>query len=284
MPMSPRLLRPRQTIHPEAADWKNRVIANGGTVSGSTLAAVSRFCRSVDAAGIRDKFYRLNLFCGDNLSAALVPLYRAESFTASVRGNSTDTNNNFVSGDFNNTGSSSGLAGNGTSKFLNTGLVANSLTATNTHLGVGLRSVSDTSGYRTLIGAWNGLVSGAQIMQVSVRRADASRNCIFGDFATASHFFGDAVNSTNLATGNIVAAWPAMYRNGTASGTSATASTNYTSAHNIYVFALDNGGSTAADYTNARVNWYSIGLTMTAAQVASFDSALASFNATLSRT
>jgi hypothetical protein len=67
MPMNPRLLRPRSTIHPEAADWANRVRANGGSVSGSTLTAVSRFCASISAAGIRDRFYRLNLFCGTGL-------------------------------------------------------------------------------------------------------------------------------------------------------------------------------------------------------------------------
>lgn len=72
MPMSPRLLRPRAGggFHPEAQDWRNRVITNGGTVSGSTLTAVSNFCRSIDAAGLRDRFYRLNLFCGTGLSAA----------------------------------------------------------------------------------------------------------------------------------------------------------------------------------------------------------------------
>ena len=33
MAMSPRLLRPRQAIHPEAAAWAARVVANGGTVA-----------------------------------------------------------------------------------------------------------------------------------------------------------------------------------------------------------------------------------------------------------
>ena len=286
MAMSPRLLRPRATVHPEAQSWASRVSANGGTFTGSTLSAVSKFCRDIDAAGIRDKFYRLNLFCGDGLSAALVPLYRAESRTASVRGNTTDTNNNFVSGDFNNTGSSSGLTGNGSTKFLNTGVSADTITASNLHFGIGFRATTDSSGYRTAIGAWNGLVSGAvRIYQVSIRRADANTNCVFGDFSSfvTGRFFGESVNNANLSPGNIVAAWPTLYRNGSASGANATASDNYASAHNIFVFALSNA-NVATDYTASRLNWYSIGLTMTAAQVASFNTALSTFNTTLSRT
>lgn len=289
MPMSPRLLRPRSTVHPEAQSWATRVTANGGTFTGSTLAAVSQFCRDIDAAGIRDRFYRLNLFCGENLSAALVPLYRAESSTASVRGNNTDTNTNFVSGDFNNTGSASGLSGNGSTKYLATGINGNTLTATNTHLGVGLRSISDSPGYRTLIGVWNGLLTGANVRLygVSGRRGDSSRNCLLGNFdgtQVTGRFFGDSVNNANLGVGNIVAAHPTMYRNGSASGINATGGDNYANAHDIYVFALNNANTSVADHSNSRINWYSIGLTMTAAQVSSFNSALNTFNTTLSRT
>ena len=60
----------------DAADWIRRVEANGGTVSTSTANAVTDFCNAIDAAGIRDRFYRLNLFCGTGLNAALVPLFR----------------------------------------------------------------------------------------------------------------------------------------------------------------------------------------------------------------
>ncbi len=75
--MNPRLLRPLASgFHSEAAAWRSAVIANGGSVSTSTVRAVSNFCAAIDAAGIRDRFVRLNLFCGDNLNAALVPLYR----------------------------------------------------------------------------------------------------------------------------------------------------------------------------------------------------------------
>jgi hypothetical protein len=285
MPMNARLLRPTASgIHPDAMEWRTRVLANGGTVDGVTMSAVSQFCRRIDAGGLRDRFYRLNLFCGDGLPAALVPLYRAESRTATARGNATDTNNGpFVSDDYNNTGSSSGLKGNGTSKFLNTGILANSLTANNTHLGFGLRATqTGSAAFRALAGAFN---NSTNSFEVSVRRNDAVRGCIFTRFGTAGDTFGEQVQTSSLAVGDIVAAWPTFYRNGSASGTGATSSQNYPSAHAVHIFALNNGGtSSTINYTDARMNWYSIGLTMTAAQVLSFYNAIAAFNTALSRT
>ena len=116
MPMSPRLLRPRASgVHPEAADWRTRVIANGGSVSASTLTAVSQFCAAIDNAGLRDRFYRLSLMTGNNLEAALVPLYRSTSPGGVVLGLPTDDNVGFVSGDYTLTGSLNNATG---SKYL----------------------------------------------------------------------------------------------------------------------------------------------------------------------
>ena len=77
-------LRP-SVSNADAQDWIRRVYINGGTVSASTAAAVNTFCDAIDygvsGASIRDRFYRLNLFCGGTsgtavgLNSALVPLY-----------------------------------------------------------------------------------------------------------------------------------------------------------------------------------------------------------------
>lgn len=280
MPMSARLLRPRSTgFHPEAQDWRNRVIANGGAVSGSTLTAVSNFCRSINAAGLRDKFYRLNLFCGDNLSAALVPLYRAESSTASVRGNTTDTNNNFVSGDFANTGTAAGLKGNGSTKYLATGLPGNSLTATNTHMAFGLLATETSSGYKCAIGVYDGI----RISAIYLRRSDSFLSCGAGAGGSSSAYFGDVIQSSSLAIGNILASYPTMYRNGLASGSSATTSANIANTTAHTVFAINNNGA-IEQYTDSRIGSYSLGLALTASQAVSYSNALAAFNTALSRT
>jgi hypothetical protein len=285
MPMNARLLRPTASgIHPEAMDWRTRVLANGGSVDGATMSAVSQFCRRIDGSGLRGKFYRLNLFCGDGLTAALVPLYRAESSTATARGNATDTNNGpFVSGDYNNTGASSGLKGNGTSKFLNTGIAGNSLTAANTHFGVGLRAAESRAVSARIMGAFGGGSNAYDFF--SQNDANISYSAVFTRFGTSTDFFGDSIGPANgpLAAGDIVAAWPSMYRNGAATGSSATTSQNYPNNRPLFVFALNNNGAGAL-HTNVRLNWYSIGLTMTAAEVLSFSNAIAAFNTALSRT
>jgi hypothetical protein len=285
-PMSPRLLRPVSGIHPDAMDWRSRVITNGGTVDGVTMSAVSQFCRRIDAGGLRDRFYRLNLFCGNGLEAALVPLYRAESRTASARGNATDTNNGpFVSADYNNTGSSSGLKGNGSSKFLNTGVNGNTLNGDNLHLGFGLRATqTGAAAYKALGGVFDGSTISYDTF---ARRNDFALCSVFGSpiAVGSSARAGQEVIASSLAVGDLVMAYPSLYSNGAVAGTSATSSGNYPSAHAIGVFALFNGGTSAAqNHTDARMNWYSIGLTMTAAQVLSFYNAISEFNTALSRT
>ena len=126
MGMNGRLLRPKASgTNADAASWASRVATNGGTVSTTTLRAVNTFCNAINAAGIRDRFYRLNLFCGNSdatLAAVRTPLYRGPSLAGAQFGNATDTNVNFVQGDYAETGASGGLQGNATlTKYLNTG-------------------------------------------------------------------------------------------------------------------------------------------------------------------
>jgi hypothetical protein len=277
--MSPRLLRPVATgFHPEANAWRSAVVANGGSVSASTMKAVSKFCADIDKAGIRDRFYRLNLFCGDTLNAVLVPLYKAESAGAAARGNATDSNNNFVSGDYTLAG---GLAGNGTNKHLSTGLAANSVTASNAHLGVGVLATDTNTGYRTAMGAFDS-VSGVAFL-INLRRGDSVLRCFTAGSATdINASAGVLVQSAVLAGGNIVGSNPSVYRNGSQFGTDATTSSTMTSPVVINAFANNNVG-TAAAFTNARLGWYSVGLGMSAAQVGLLNNAIDAFYTSIGR-
>jgi hypothetical protein len=291
--MSPRLLRPRASgaTHPEAIDWATRVTANGGTASSTTLAAVSAFCASIDSAGLRDRFYRLSLFCGDQLTAALVPLYRAESSTAAIRGNATDTNNGpFVEADYAATGANGGLVGNGASKFLNTGLLANSIAATDAHLAFSLRTAQTAvNAGKCAIGTYATTGQVAYAVDISKATNNPEASAIFGVYTTGASFFGELTNTSPAAIGHIVAssitAAANQYRNGSAVGSTGTARANYTLAHPLYVFANNNGGtSAAANHTNARLGGYSIGLGMTQAQAQAYSNAVSAFNTALSRT
>ena len=277
-------LRVISTHHHEAVDWATRASAAGGSVRTTTVRALSDLCADIDRAGIRSKIVRLNLFVG-GFSAVTIPLYRSTSYGGSVVGGTSDTNNSFVSGDYAETGSSSGLTGNGTTKYLDTGLNANTYSADNWHIGVGLRA-TQTGGaaFKCIVGAYNNANNGLELDARRSGTAAGDRAVFFTRFGTASDRFGDDVNTAALAVGDIVAAWPSMYRDGTASGTTATTSQDYPSAHKIYVFALNNSNSSTINYTDARLNWYSLGQTMTSSEVSSFTTAIQRFNTALSRT
>ena len=148
MPMNSKTMRPR-TFHPEATAWRSAVIANSGTVSATTMRAVSNFCTAISAAGIRSKFLRLNLVCGNNLAAARVPLYRGASATGTQYGSAVDTNvGPFTTNDYSE---ATGLQGDGSSKALDCTITLGTLKTfgtdfDNVHLSVYNRSVSGVSG------------------------------------------------------------------------------------------------------------------------------------------
>lgn len=107
-------------LHADTQDWRRRVALAGGSVSRPTAQAVDTFVRGIIADGLRDRFYRLNLFAGDGILSALVPLYRGPVSGGAVYGFEYDQNiGPFASEDYS---TSLGLSANGTTKYLNTGL------------------------------------------------------------------------------------------------------------------------------------------------------------------
>jgi hypothetical protein len=258
------------------------VIANGDSVSGSTLKAVSDFCRRIDAAGIRDRFYRLNLFAGTGLNAALVPLYRGQSRTGTQFGNTTDTNNGpFVSGDYADTGASGGLKGNGTSKYLATGFATNQFaSASDVHLSLSATG-AETTGDIIPLGSFNGNV--INLYTIDFAQAGTSRRgtrlgsgTVVGEVSPSatseSHLLGVRRSTTDLET----------YRAGASLATSTAAVTPAGSTRDFFVFALNSSGS-AAGFTAARLRMYSIGIGMTDAQASDFFNAVSAFNTAMGR-
>lgn len=280
MPITVRMIRPSAAgVHPEAASWATRVAANGGSVSGATLNAVSRFCRDIDAAGIRSRFYRLNLFCGNNLEAALVPLYRGESISAAVRGNATDTNTNFVSGDYSETSSGGGIVGNGTTKHLDTGLTASSL-PDECHASVWLSAQNSSVGTQLYLSSDNFNDAGYYVFGWG-RFANAGLFRIFSsdivttdNVSTGKHWLGTAKKSggSNTAT---------VYRNGS-QRQQGTSSSMTVGAQSLFVFAGNRKG-TATDRTVDRLGAYSLGQTMTSSQASSFYTAINTFMGAIGR-
>lgn len=148
--LSKKIIGGLKSLHIEAIDWHNRVVSNGGSVSPYTLKAVSDFCRRIDGAGIRNRFLRLNLFCGNNLNSCTVPLYRGYSYGGTLYGSSTEINTNFVSSDYTETGSNKGLNGTSYTQYLNTGLTIGSaysagINWASNHMGVYITNTDNSS-------------------------------------------------------------------------------------------------------------------------------------------
>jgi hypothetical protein len=286
-PMNPRLLRPTSTTHPEAQVWRNAVIANGGTVSGSTLNAVSRFCRSIDAAGIRDRFYRLNLFCGTGLNAALVPLYRSTAFGGSAVGNTTDTNVNFVSGDY---AENVGLQSLTSTKYLNTGLATDAMPASvyeSMHLSAWHGPTSSGTSQQQLVGVYNSTTDRWSInIQLSSALAlgDQARLGKANALASTTTIQGARPSAFLLAT-RTSATNLVLYRNAVSDGVLTTSVTGIASSSlPFFVFRTNLSGTDFGDPGVCPLRMYSIGDDMTAGQVTSFHAALSAFNTSLGRT
>jgi len=269
------------TIHHEALDWATRASANGGIVSTTVLRAVSDFCAAADRGAFRSAIYRLNLFCGGNLSGALVPLYRGPAFGGTNYGNATDTNVNFVSGDFAETGSTGGLKGNGTNKYLDAGLtLANIGSVLNLHAsasGSSLETGASTS-RATLVGVYTNSATNAAIIWAR-DSAGTGRGGYAGNFngiygtstATESHIIFSRSSATLAA----------LYQGGSAVASDATSASSSNGTASFCVFAL--GGGLAGTYTAARMRSYSIGTSVNATQAAAFSAAVIAFNTALGR-
>lgn len=288
MPMSPRLLRPIAVgLHPEAQKWRSAAIANGGTVSDTTFKAVSDFCRAIDVAGIRSKIYRLNLFAGTGLAAALTPLYLNNSRSGVALGNATDTNagNLFVSGDYSE---ATGLTA-GSTKYLDTGLRPDDMPLSAVqamHLSfahgpvpsavldprpIGARNLADR--FETIL-----TVRSASAGSVSVTMG-RTNSLSSGSLATGAQVSASWVMSRTSATSLVI------YKNAASDATLSTSVTGIAShANPFYVCRINNNGTPLGDGHAVPYRHYSIGAGLTGAEVTSYENALAAFRTALGRT
>jgi hypothetical protein len=272
----------------EAQDWIDRVYGNGGSVSASTAAAVNTFCTDIDSAGIRDRFFRLNIFAGSNLNACLTPLYLGPTSRGIRYGNTTDTNNAFVGvgTDYAETGASGGLTGNGTTKYLATGLnpYDAGLSETDFHTSGYFRETQNTNG--AFIGCVNSsaqrgvvfhpayLTFGMYVRFGGLNNSGiengtlSSRNGhLLGVRRPGGAGFKDGanINATSVTTGSL--AWASS-----------------ADSPSLYGFARnDVSASPSIAHFAGRSQAYSIGKGMTDAQAAAYYTAMQAFQTALGR-
>jgi hypothetical protein len=247
---------------------------------------VDKFCKAIASAGIRDRFYRLNLFCGTGLNAALVPLYRGPSLGGTQYGGATDTNLGspaFLAGDYNEMGTSGGLLGNGSSKYLNTAFNVDQLPgAANCHIASFITGTQDITAVRTLVGTiFNGVTDRYRLfvrtdgstspnytLQVDLGKSDAASQ-INRTNTSSGLFVGSRTSTTRLV----------LYANAAQVGINETPVAETTGASPFFVFARN--GPT--EFYNGRMAAYSIGAGMDAPQVTAYNTAMQAFQTAMTR-
>ena len=278
--------------HPEAADWSARVFAQDDDVSVSTLAKVSRLCYAIDAAGIRDRFLRLNVFSGTGLNAAITPLFRGRSLAGTQYGGDVDNNaggaSAFVSGDYvESVGLTAGLY---TTKYLDTGFSTSLVTAAQwegMHLSGwhGTTGATETDPY--ILGVNNGATDRFGL-QLSIRTTAASSDsarCGKTTSVASTGWTNGARPAAFLLAQRTATTLLEFYRNGSINATNTTATTGIASVSFPFsVLRLNNSGSVIGDQPGMALRHYSIGLAMTAAQVSAFYSAMLAYNTSMGRT
>lgn len=240
MPMSPRLLRPRQAGgDPDALRYIAAVqAADGQPLEAGVRKAIDAFVTGCKADGIWSAIKASCILAGARtLAGALVPLVGAAP-----------TNNNFVSGDYNR---KTGLLGNGTTKYLNSNRNCNTELQDDVHLSVYSTSVPGVN--RIYIGAGLFSVSGTtQIVSAAatggvVRARSRNMSIDNGPAADTSGLLG---TSRTLGTGH------AMRVSGAAN--SPTRASQQPFNGNYFVFA-SNDGSAPSTPLDSRLAFYSIG-------------------------
>jgi hypothetical protein len=244
----------------ETSTWVANVIAAGSTVSSASAAAHDTFITSAKNGGFWSLISRLNTYGANTLAGALVPL-------VNTVGNSTDTNYNFVSGDFS---LAVGLTGDGATKYLDTGAVPFSTSAhlmVSKPIGTGQANVSIF-----------GISTGTRF---DIYNNGGGQNIVWLQMGSGNFFYCMMPYSGMLLGTLSTSTSQAVYRNGTLVDSGTVAGTTY--ALPCFAFTANNGTGPGS-ISNETMQGYSIGSALTGTQAAGYYSALNALMAALGRT
>jgi hypothetical protein len=219
-------------LDPDAADYFSRIASAGSSISANNKNAVNAFIVGCKTDGIWSAIKAACFLAGpDDLTGSLVPLVGPAP-----------TNVNFVAGDYNRT---TGLLGNGSTKYLNSNRAANADPQNDNHLSAWITSITVT-GNNAVIGTGGGGISGSTHIMYTMEGTTLVRNRM-QDFAwVAGVPVGFVGTSRAISTQFVI-------RQGSSNTTFAAASQAPLSS-NSSVFARD-----AASLFPGRLSFYSIG-------------------------
>jgi hypothetical protein len=243
-------------------DYRDRIIADGGTIKVGTLNAVNKLVVAYKQAGIWNKIQEKGLFCGDNLNASLMKL----KYPAGVQ--SKLTNTNFIESDYSETG---GLKSNSSSlKYLQTGFTpsvhipgGNIIDCHFSTYGMNTAVMGGNATVKVLLGATNASNNRFFMRHnTSANRWECSTG-IAG--ASAPTYDNSTLLQGQLLASNIAANNGTIYYNGTSRGID----NSFTSAGlvdlPVHLFA-HNENNVVSQYSYWNAGGYSIGQGLSAGE------------------
>jgi len=245
-------------------------------VSGSELNAVDRMFRSLDSQGLRSSFCRINLFVG-GFNGALVPQVRGFSRSGTQYGNATDTNSNFVSGDYS---LPTGLTSLVTTKCLTTGLTmsAAGLLQDSVHVSTWVLTAGTTAD-RSYAGWDDGSGTPRPVFRLRNRLAGVGARWTYG--LTSTNLQDGVDGRTGWFCGSNQSTRCDLFWNGASVasvGSPMSTSTQSAMPPGAGVFC-----DTLGSITDGRLGMYSFGLQLSAAQAAAAYSIFSAFLTAIGR-
>ena len=245
------------TIDSFVTAWAQRVVSNGGTLpSITTQTALTAFYQSLITNNLLNQMIAVNCFVPDNLTACLTPLIQGG-------GPSMWVNHNFVAGNL----STNGLQGDGSSKYLDTGINMSTNMPSANNSGYTIYTTGLTSGNYMQLGAYDGTnFLGGHLRNPGLGGAICDNgNYIGGTYIAGGYFSCNRISSTNLAMyfGNSTNA----HAQSGATGTSANSSVLPNDNMRIFCFFL---GGSPFWYTPDPLNFIALHAGLTSTQSSTF--------------
>lgn len=242
-----------------ARQWATTVRANGGGFENNSMAIASGLIRVLQARSYYLKIRYLLPMLGRGIGAARAPLI-------DVLGVGSPTNSSFVDGDFSQ---STGLQGNGSSKYLTTSIKPSQLGATNNGALGWWENNINLSGNVEPIGCYD--TGGGERYVLDLRSGfkafswgSFANNASLSTASTNGHYYGQRASSTSRT----------IYFNGVSVGTNTNSDTSSGAAdRSIIIVGCDEAG-TITPWPGRCAMAYLTDGTMNADEIADFDSVI----------
>lgn len=240
-------------LDPEVYSWMNRVKTNSGNYTSLSVVANDTWIKMIKSFGLRSKCLRKNTYTGLNLSTCIIPLIVDW-------GNSVDSNQNFVAGNYSE---STGLTGDGLTKYLGTSCNPNSGSWSSVDdcvAEVYVRTKNTVAG--CYLGASNGSTNNLYLYSAAagnlsyVAMFSTVTQISYSDSIGTGHYVGSRIASNDLQ----------LYRNGVTKVSTATPQGTFPNSQ-IFVHCYSFNSNPSA-YVTSILGGYGLWKGLTSAQVA----------------